>query len=350
MNALVCEMCGSQDFVKQDGVFVCQHCRTKYSVEEAKRMMIEGTVDVKGTVKVDNSAFIEKYLQNARRALSKKDWEEVEKYYNMVEQNEPDNIEAIFYSSYGKVMMAMVDSDYYKREQKCEVFCNSISVIDDNYDVNKSSENQKLITQMSNDLFVMYNCRFVYNTKQYTDSLGITSTTDDSNKTRQLFAKISLSFVDSLNNIQMKDNRLIYDKLLFFHYKYLSSVLSIAINMRIQYREKCVLLYNKIKAKDSSFNDSLPPEIKTGGCYVATCVYGSYDCPEVWTLRRYRDFTLAKTWYGRAFIRTYYTISPTLVKWFGNTNWFRRMWKGKLDRMVGKLQDKGYESTQYYDR
>ena len=33
---------------------------------------------------------------------------------------------------------------------------------------------------------------------------------------------------------------------------------------------------------------------KTGGCYVATAVYGSYDCPQVWTLRRYRDDILAK--------------------------------------------------------
>ncbi len=31
-------------------------------------MMIEGTVEVQGTVKVDNSAFIERYLANARRA------------------------------------------------------------------------------------------------------------------------------------------------------------------------------------------------------------------------------------------------------------------------------------------
>ena len=38
-----------------------------------------------------------------------------------------------------------------------------------------------------------------------------------------------------------------------------------------------------------------------GGCYVATCVYGSYDCPQVWTLRRFRDDTLGSTWYGRAF-------------------------------------------------
>ena len=29
----------------------------------------------------------------------------------------------------------------------------------------------------------------------------------------------------------------------------------------------------------------------TGGCYVATCIYGSYDCPQVWTLRRYRDYS-----------------------------------------------------------
>lgn len=88
----------------------------------------------------------------------------------------------------------------------------------------------------------------------------------------------------------------------------------------------------------------------SGGCYVATAVYGSYDCPQVWTLRRYRDYDLAETWYGRAFVHTYYAISPTLVKWFGNTEWFKKMWRGKLDRMVKNLQDKGYESTPYEDR
>lgn len=88
----------------------------------------------------------------------------------------------------------------------------------------------------------------------------------------------------------------------------------------------------------------------SGGCYVATAVYGSYDCPEVWTLRRYRDYDLAETWYGRAFIKIYYTISPSLVKWFGHTEWFKKMWRGKLDRMVNNLQRKGYDSTPYEDR
>ena len=46
MKQLTCQMCGSTDLMKQNGVFVCQTCGMKYSVEEAKKMMIEGTVDV----------------------------------------------------------------------------------------------------------------------------------------------------------------------------------------------------------------------------------------------------------------------------------------------------------------
>ena len=85
------------------------------------------------------------------------------------------------------------------------------------------------------------------------------------------------------------------------------------------------------------------------GCYVATAVYGSYNCPEVWILRRFRDHTLAKTRYGRAFIRVYYAISPTFVKWFGKRTWFTSFWRGKLDQLVSKLQNKGYASSPYED-
>ena len=85
------------------------------------------------------------------------------------------------------------------------------------------------------------------------------------------------------------------------------------------------------------------------GCYVATAVYGSYDCPEVWTLRRFRDNVLDTSWYGRAFIKVYYMISPKLVKYFGNKKWFNRFCKGKLDVFVKKLKDNGFEDTKYYD-
>ncbi|ULQ58659.1 hypothetical protein K7I13_08810 [Brucepastera parasyntrophica] len=49
------------------------------------------------------------------------------------------------------------------------------------------------------------------------------------------------------------------------------------------------------------------------GCYIATAVYGSYECHQVMKLREYRDNTLAKNAAGRFFIRIYYTISPHLL-------------------------------------
>lgn len=86
------------------------------------------------------------------------------------------------------------------------------------------------------------------------------------------------------------------------------------------------------------------------GCYIATCVYGSYDCPQVWTLRRFRDNTLAETLFGRLCIHTYYAVSPTVVRWFGKTKWFRRMWQEILDRMVHRLNSKGVKDTPYNDK
>jgi len=85
-------------------------------------------------------------------------------------------------------------------------------------------------------------------------------------------------------------------------------------------------------------------------CYIATAIYGSYDCPEVWTLRRYRDYTLAETWYGRAFICAYYAISPTIVKWFGKTVFFTCFWRFALDKMIKRLNTMGVVNTPYEDR
>lgn len=75
------------------------------------------------------------------------------------------------------------------------------------------------------------------------------------------------------------------------------------------------------------------------GCYVATCVYGSYDCSQVRVLRKFRDNVLAKTWYGRTFIKIYYAVSPSLVRLFGNTKWFKNLWEPCLDKLVNRMKE-----------
>ena len=87
----------------------------------------------------------------------------------------------------------------------------------------------------------------------------------------------------------------------------------------------------------------------SGGCYIATAVYGSYNCPQVWLLRRYRDYGLARCILGRLFIRAYYAISPTLVKWFGNNKFFKNLWREVLDCKVQQLRNMGIEDTPYVD-
>ena len=89
---------------------------------------------------------------------------------------------------------------------------------------------------------------------------------------------------------------------------------------------------------------------KSGGCYIATAVYGSYDCPQVWTLRRYRDMELKKTFAGRCFISLYYKVSPTFVRLFGKTKAFNMCSRYFLDRFVSKLRAAGYDDTEYVDQ
>lgn len=108
MKQLTCEMCGSTNLLKQDGVFVCQDCGTKYSVEEAKKMMVEGTVEVTGTVKVDSSSKLKNLYEIARRSRDDNNTEKAAQYYDMILQEDPMSWEASFYTTYYSAMQTNI--------------------------------------------------------------------------------------------------------------------------------------------------------------------------------------------------------------------------------------------------
>ena len=94
MKRLTCEVCGSTDMIKKDGLFECQSCGCKYSIEEVRKMMIEGMVEVTGTVKVDNSDAIVNYLKIAKSALEGGNMKDAEDYCKKILEMDTDAWEA----------------------------------------------------------------------------------------------------------------------------------------------------------------------------------------------------------------------------------------------------------------
>ena len=101
MKQLTCEMCGSTDILKQDGIFVCQACGCKYSIEEAKKLLVEvgGVVNVQGTVQVDRLVEIDNRLKNALAEYKAGNFARASAMFNDVLNIDYENLTAIIYKT-----------------------------------------------------------------------------------------------------------------------------------------------------------------------------------------------------------------------------------------------------------
>lgn len=338
MSTLVCELCNSNDLLKENGVYVCQHCGTKYTIEEAKKLL--------GTVKIDRTDELEKLLQLARRARDLKDSENAEKYYSTILQEDPNSWEALFFQLYFRALKAKIAEFLIA----VAPVSNSIGTIYQLIaNIEDASEKKK-----ASDVIVSYSFQlvstFASSAEQFYYAHSNVSGTFNECISRlaalmPLYDNLESALKEHFPNDQntILEVQKAYCEFLCKYRKFICA--------QPTFYKTETRLTAAIRTADPTYQKPEPPK-SSGyqGCYVATAVYGSYDCPEVWTLRRYRDSTLAETWYGRGFIRAYYAVSPTLVKWFGNTAWFKKLWKGKLDRMVKNLQAQGYDSTPYEDK
>lgn len=369
MKQLVCEMCGSNDLIKQDSVFICQHCGTKYSVEEAKKMLVEGTV------KIDNTDKTKNLYQIARRARTENNIEIAAKYYDMIQQEEPNSWEAVFYSVYYKAASCKIAEISFAATSISNCIPNVFILIS----VNNADETGKLAAykEVARSVLNIANLFYLAAAEAHGSSKRMLLSNSDPNaqfyrNTMENFCQHVSSCASMLSRLAShletryvsgdcanhecielavqawkRANQLSFDMYKELDYRWQAHLFNSA-------KEMGSVFDDSIKKYDSSyinpFSEKSPPVASKRGCYIATAIYGSYDCPQVWTLRRYRDYTLAETWYGRVFIHIYYTLSPTLVKWLGHTEWFKMICKGKLDHMVRKLNADGVSNTPYEDR
>lgn len=367
MKALKCEMCGSNDVVKQDGLYVCQNCGTKYTVEEAKKLMIEGTVDVKGTVTVDKSQDTKNLVQLAKDAIDSVNGEEAYSYSNRALETDPSNADAWLIKMEAVGLMATLGD---------------LKVLDVIYAGKKAIElsNKEFekevyvyyLTKCLNDLkFCMTQLQDTQTIKELYEANCQLSPFSASEKTLQSdgILDMVLTQVDMVVKLRtmVPDNYVSNDEEITHlvgevakQWVYYTNAVNSRFNVYgMKINDETIAKYrgilNDIKKglpeeKQDVIGEENISNPSSGPCYVATAVYGSYNCPQVWTLRRFRDNTLDASWYGRAFIKSYYAISPTLVRWFGDTSWFKSFWRKPLDKLVASLRNKGVEDTPYIDK
>ena len=381
MKALVCEMCGSHDIIKRDGYYVCQSCETKYTPEEARKLFVEGTV------KIDNSDRLNNLYSAARKARELRNYAQSKSYYSEILTLEPNSWEAAFYSVY----CVVADCKIIQIESAANTLRNAVTKtfqIIETYAENKEQAKLEVaqsaiaLASMLHDAALSHLNKSINNYPQSYNTKWLSEYWDQAHAasfvcftTGNLIKDVSSSLAvkawkmgiiynnnfylildygttrDQLHNIILE-----YEvKIKRYEPGYSVplpdySIYASPIHVVLRKMSSKINYYGRANENKSGKYASGETSSSGGGCYVATAVYGSYDCPQVWTLRRFRDYELAKTWYGRAFIRTYYAISPTIVRWFGNTIWFKKMWKGTLDRMVSSLSNKGVADTPYEDR
>lgn len=331
MQAMVCEMCGSSNLVKQDGLYVCQNCGTKYSVEEARKLL--------GTVKIDRTEETEKLLVLARRAREMNNGENAEKYYEMVLRDNPNNWEAAFFQVYYQAMQCNIIGISNAATAVANNIDTVFQLISEIEDYEEQEDALDMVISYSHSVSAMFTSAALNHYDAYSNvNNALLECSERIVSVLKIHQMLEISMksyfptdTERIIVVQKAENSFITK-----HSKFIDSDFC---------RQHIKRLTNEIKAYDPSY--SRPSG--NGGCYIATAVYGSYDCPEVWTLRRYRDQKLALTSLGRAFIRCYYAISPTVVRVFGKSELFHRFWKKRLDKMVQRLNAQGFSSDRYQD-
>ncbi len=355
MTAITCELCGSNDIQKKDGYYVCEHCGTKYTVEEAKKLL--------GTVRIDNTEKVDNLFTLARRAKANNNAEDAGKYYDLIRQELPHNWEANFYAVYYKAYNCKIADIASAAKSVANCIHTTFTLIQDS-----SLNDDDRISAVSDVCDHSYAISdMLYSAaNSYYNSIAESIRTQylhEQGQNTDAASEIKTVICDELCSVFESDKAVFTTvgfkyikariKEIYHPYSYIRAIRKYepdfidrdAAKKEAQYKQLSNDINNLLKDIEETEKQI---ERSSSGCYIATAVYGSYDCPEVWTLRRYRDNTLASSWYGRSFIRFYYALSPTLVKWFGKTKWFKSIWKPSLDHIVKKLNSRGVLDTPYY--
>lgn len=357
-KVITCEYC-NQDFILEDDVkrFMLTNAeQAGYEFEKGRQRAQKdaGLTPGKSQTVIDNSHKINNLYSLARRAFQEQDYKGAQKYYEQILLEQPDKWEPVFYSAYCKAY----DSEIEDIESNVQLLINKLDSTIMFLKQDNKTDTEKEIA----------NIAFLINELVFHLDIEMTLATDIHDDPQKDYYKEDRDDVDRHESLlELLDALIIRlapytenERIVFFKYRAKERAVSIMISLvsykdRVladsedkRFRKRIEKEQREIAAHDPNYKIEKVPS--KGACYVATAVYGSYDCPQVWVLRRFRDEVLLPMCCGRLFVKTYYAVSPTLLKHFGNNNIFKTFCMTVLDLFIKHLKIKGFSDKPYDDK
>jgi hypothetical protein len=305
MAALVCELCGSDSFTKEGDFFVCDSCRTKYTADHAKTMMIEGTV------KVDRSHETNNFLRMAQTAAENTNWSEAYDYANRALEIDPENFAAWLVKGKAAGWTSTIKNfrvnemlgafrsvlnyapadkqDELKRE--CANVMNNVAVAVQKITLNHAEQ------------FVQVDATWQGYITQCANIVAVLQVAYDWNR-----ARLPLDNVITIASTQIKG-------LTYTNFAGTPSIRFLQPAYEQKMRDLMARTADEIRSNfDSAYVTPNPerPKLKEG-CFIVTATMGDERAFPVVTLRKFRDQLLMRTSVGRGFITWYYRHGPALA-------------------------------------
>lgn len=326
---MVCELCGSNEFTKDDdGLFVCDYCRTKYTAEQAKNLMVEGVVQI------DRSLDADKLLNLAKSALERTNYREALEYSNKVLEIDPslsqawlvkgksagssdsESVTANLKEMLGAFKSAVefaTDEEKRAVQLECGRALNDVSVAV----FNRSLQHTLTSVQRADTMNIAASLKkeSVTHTPEYLNL----------NATWPAFVLLCdeiLSILDTAFSWSGErnplDNQVIIASQLITGLKYRAQAGLNPWQVRVVTPES-VIHYQKIidtaSAKIREFDPAYvtPTPKSQTQCFVITATMGNEMAQPVVILRSFRDELLQETTLGRKFISWYYVYGPKIA-------------------------------------
>lgn len=305
MKKMVCELCGSNDFTKDGGgLYACDYCRTKYTPEQAQKMLVEGSV------RVDRSEDAAKLLGLAESSLQHDNPAEAYDYASRALEIEPDSRKGWFIKARAAGWSSNISKPRYA--EMVGAFEKGISLASEDEQIALRAEAGQHLNQVA---VAMYSI----SSQHVEENASVDKTWEEHiNRVDDAIAMFQKAHEWGAGR-QPLDNIVDVSLSLFKgpkvrNFDGSTTSRNLTPEGRTYFQKKINEAAVQIKQYDSSYVAPQPPAPETSSsCFVVTATLGRTDAPAVVTLRAFRDEVLVHSKFGERFLKWYEHNGPSLA-------------------------------------